>query len=130
VSELARKTSQAVVVLRDPEAAAYTDVNPISLKRFFHGWLREVTPREIDVDGHDLGITRIFPTEEPVAIAVTSAPENANPLKRKWKILTIREILSINRATVRESAAHRHWPRDVVLKFLAADVVTGRNERP
>ena len=127
--ELARRKPQPVNVPRDSEAADPADLNPLLLRRFFHGWLREVTPPKVDVDGDDVGISRIFPTEVAAAITAPNTLENSGPLKPRWKILTIRDILGINRATVRESTAHRHWPRDVVLKFLAADVVTERNER-
>ena len=32
--------------------------------------------------------------------------------------------IRVDRATVRESHTHRHWPAEVVMKFLAAEVIT------
>jgi hypothetical protein len=40
--------------------------------------------------------------------------------------LTSNDLIRVNRATVRESTAHRHWPREVILKFLAADVINDK----
>ena len=39
------------------------------------------------------------------------------------KSLTLTEITRVNFATVREGTEHRCWPPDVVLSFLAADVI-------
>ncbi len=38
--------------------------------------------------------------------------------------LTSTDEIHVNRATVRESNAHRHWPRYVVERFIAAEVIT------
>ena len=32
--------------------------------------------------------------------------------------------IRVDRATVRESHTHRHWPAEVVMKFMAAEVIT------
>lgn len=40
-----------------------------------------------------------------------------------WRALSYTDITRVNRATVRESMEHRHWPLDVVEKFLLADVI-------
>ena len=37
--------------------------------------------------------------------------------------LTSSEVTRVNFATVREGTEHRHWPPEVVLSFLAADVI-------
>ena len=37
--------------------------------------------------------------------------------------LTTDEMIDVSVATVRESTAHRHWPKDVVEKFLAAELI-------
>ena len=37
--------------------------------------------------------------------------------------LTLTEVTRVNFATVREGTEHRHWPPEVVLSFLAADVI-------
>ena|SRR2546426_313223 len=128
--EFARKKPQTLVIPRDSEAEPQTEVHPVSLKRFFHGWQREVAPRETDThEDWEVGIRRI-PRDVSGAIA-RPAPLNlqrADALNDKRTILTIREMLGVNRATVRESAEHRPWPADVVLRFMAAEVVTRRLE--
>jgi len=128
--ELARKKLQPIVISEDSEADYDIEVRPGSLKRFFHGWLREVAPGETGSgEDQDFGIRRI-PREVTGAIA-RPAPLNlqrAYALNDKRTILTIRETLGVNRATVRESAEHRSWPADVVLRFMAADVVTRKHK--
>lgn len=42
--------------------------------------------------------------------------------------ITCEELTAVSIATVRESRTHRHWPREVVEKFLAAD--TARSPAP
>jgi len=37
--------------------------------------------------------------------------------------LTSSEVTRVNFATVREGNEHRHWPPEVVLTFVAADVI-------
>ena len=37
--------------------------------------------------------------------------------------LTSAEVTRVNFATVREGTEHRHWPPEVVLSFLDADVI-------
>ncbi|MDQ6652909.1 MAG: hypothetical protein M3Y84_09205 [Acidobacteriota bacterium] len=38
--------------------------------------------------------------------------------------LTSTDEIRVDRATIRESKTHRHWPREVVEKFLEAEVIT------
>lgn len=38
--------------------------------------------------------------------------------------LSSTDQIRVARATVRESHTHRHWPAEVVMKFLAAEVIT------
>lgn len=129
--ELARKKPQPVVIPHDSAAEHHTEVYRVSLKRFFHGWLREVAPRETGSrENQAFGIRRI-PRDVSGAAIARPAPLNlqrAYALNDKRTILTLREMLGVNRATVRESAEHRAWPADVVLRFKAADVVTRRHE--
>lgn len=54
----------------------------------------------------------------------TSAAHGATNVADRWRSsLTSRDITRVNRATVRESTDHRHWPPEVVMSFLAADVI-------
>jgi hypothetical protein len=132
--ELAFNKSQTARVLRNDEAVAEIEEKPTPLKRLFHGWLREVPPRpreqHTDVD-RDIGITRVPLATESDVIARQTPHDlgNAAPLNKKWRILTIRELLGLSRATVRESEAHRTWPPEVVLRFMAAEVVTRKGLR-
>ena len=133
--ELAIKKSQPSILPPNDEIAEASEEKPISLKRLFHGWLREVPAREAE-PAHDpdlvAGIRRVTPAARPGEIARQSPGQNledGGSVKERWKVLTTRELLGINRATVRESDAHRHWPTDVVLTFMAAEVVTRKPER-
>jgi len=47
----------------------------------------------------------------------------ADPWRRS---LSSRDVTRVNRATVRESSDHRHWPPEVVMTFLAAEVIKRR----
>ncbi len=40
------------------------------------------------------------------------------------RVLTAAEVTSVTLATVRESVRHRRWPKEVIEKFLAAEIVT------
>lgn len=52
------------------------------------------------------------PTQEPAVV------------RSYWRrSVTSTDLVRVHRATVRESKDHRHWPQDVVEKFLAADVI-------
>jgi hypothetical protein len=54
-----------------------------------------------------------------------STPEKQKPARpfRAHTTLTSTDLIRVNRATVRESRAHRHWPQEVVQTFLAAEVI-------
>ena len=131
--ELAIKNSQVASALSndkvDDQSEEQIEENPISIKRLFQGWLREVPPRQhppqSDPD-HDNGIRRLFPTTQSSRSVgqLPGSSRNTTTATQKWKILTIREVLGLTRATVRESVEHRTWPPEVVLKFMAAEVVT------
>ena len=43
--------------------------------------------------------------------------------RSRRRLLTLTEVTRVNFATVREGTEHRHWPPEVVLGFLAADVI-------
>jgi len=40
--------------------------------------------------------------------------------------LSSTDEVRVDRATIRESKTHRHWPREVLEKFLQAEVITGK----
>jgi hypothetical protein len=131
VREFARRKSELDLNARDSQVAEASDVRPASLKRFFHGWLREAVPvEEKRHDDTDTGIRRLSKAESGVVTRLTlRSSRQAEPPKPSRSILTIREVLGLARATVRESETHRTWPPDVVLKFQAAKVVTRRSRK-
>jgi hypothetical protein len=77
-----------------------------ALKESFDGWLDSVAP------------------------TLLQSTSNERPSLAKFfrRSLSSIEHIRVNRATVREGTVHRHWPPDVVLSFLAADVIT-RNKK-
>ena len=79
-----------------------------NLNEFWDGWLRSVSPAVIRNRAPEADLARLFPGRAP---------------------LTVADVNSVSRATVRESAEHRHWPPDVVRKFMVAEVITRKNKR-
>lgn len=53
----------------------------------------------------------------------STAAERRQSANRRPRTLTSADIMRVDRATVRESTDHRHWPPEVVSSFLAADVI-------
>ena len=101
MKQSARKSSQLSLV---PPATERSDPPEVSspLDDFFDGWLSSVS-REV--------------LETPVLKnQATTSAYGQRPL-------TSTDLIRVNRATVRESADHRHWPPDVVEKFRAAQVI-------
>ena len=72
------------------------------LQESFDSWLSSVAPTLV---------------QAPV---VQTFRNNADPWRSS---LTSRDVTRVNRATVRESSDHRHWPPEVVISFLAAEVI-------
>ena len=66
--------------------------------RSFQTWLQDVTP-----------------------VAATRAPRRSS--LKMAQLITTQEMIDVSVATVRESTTHRHWPKDVVEKFLAAELI-------
>lgn len=101
---LARKSRALSLV---PPAAQQVErpLPPPSLNEFFDGWL-----------------TSVGPTLERT---VQMKPASAKAVLGKLP-LTSTDITRVNRATVRESTDHRHWPPDVVYTFMRADVIKRR----
>jgi hypothetical protein len=78
-----------------------------SLNEFFSGWLDSVAPQ----------LSRVKP---PTMRART-------PTNRQL-LVSSTEMVRVNRATVRESTAHRHWPPEVVAQFLQAEVIRNKSK--
>jgi hypothetical protein len=73
-----------------------------SLRDFFDDWLSGMSPAMLQSPTEEVRPARTFYGRTP---------------------LTSTDMTRVNRATVRESGAHRHWPREVVETFLAAEVI-------
>jgi hypothetical protein len=77
-----------------------------NLKDSFDGWLSSVAPTLLQ-----------------------SAPaQKINDVTARWRSLSSIDVTRVNRATVRESSDHRHWPPEVVTSFLAAEVIKRTNK--
>jgi hypothetical protein len=78
-----------------------------ALRESFDGWLDAVAPK----------------------LLKSSSSEDRPSSADGWrKSLTFRDVTRVNHATVREGTDHSHWPPEVVLSFLAAEVIKRRNE--
>jgi hypothetical protein len=56
-------------------------------------------------------------------------PEEPAVVRSYWRrSVTSTDLVRVHRATVRESKDHRHWPQDIVEKFLAADVIARKQK--
>ena len=102
----AARTSREVAAVPSPSSH---EAGANSLNDFFSGWLDSVAPEL----------------------------SNAKPPKKRVRATAYRKLLvsstdmvRVNRATVRESTDHRHWPPEVVAQFLQAEVIrTGSKSR-
>jgi hypothetical protein len=72
-----------------------------ALSESFDGWLSTVAP----------------------TLLQSTSKDKPEVMPRTRRSLTSTDIIRVNRATVRESTVHRHWPPEVVISFLAADVI-------
>lgn len=99
----ARKSSPlSLVPPATRQANKPRDETAYSLESYFDGWLESVK----------------------TLVAGTETTDDNSPQPNYGRSsLTSKDVMRVNRATVRESTAHRHWPSEVVLKFLAADVI-------
>lgn len=71
-------------------------------------------------DSFDSWVNSVAPTV--VRSAYPECQANVSDRFRR-RSLTLNEVTRVNYATVREGTEHRHWPPEVVLSFLAADVI-------
>ena len=99
-----QKLENFSLVLTDaPASEIASEEKAAKLRDSFDGWLNSVTP-----------------TLEQS----TSAPDQRDAVYQpRRRSLTLTEVMRVNFATVREGTEHRHWPAEVVLGFLAAEVI-------
>ncbi len=99
MKQLARKPSALSLVPAAPEP--HETAQSSTLNDFFDGWL-----------------TSVGATLEP---SQPARPRTKTIFSKSP--LTSADVMRVIRATVRESAEHRHWPPDVVQTFMRADVI-------
>lgn len=88
-------------------SASSPEVGSDSLNEFFSGWLDSVAPE----------------------LTGTRPPKRrARKLGYRKLLVSSTDMVRVNRATVRESTAHRHWPPDVVAQFLQAEVIRTKSK--
>jgi hypothetical protein len=104
MKQFARKSGTFSIVRSSTEAVPEpcSEERAVALRGSFDGWLNSVAPTFVQSE---------------------SSPDEPKTAYRSRRILTATDILRVNRATIRESTAPRLWPPDVVLRFLAADVI-------
>jgi hypothetical protein len=103
----AQKSNTLSLVPAEPQRpAAGVRSKSTVLKESFDSWLNLVAP----------------------TLLQTPAPKSTQSVTERWRSsLSARDVTRVNRATVRESSDHRHWPPEVVTTFLAAEVIKRRN---
>src|SRR5688572_10129493 len=95
MKQFARKQAPLSLVPTAPEQNQPAKTSS-SFNEFFDGWLTSVSP--------------------------TPQPQSSRTVLGKMP-LSSTDVTRVNRATVRESREHRHWPPEVVLTFMRADVI-------
>ena len=101
----AQSTSLSLVPAETSAHYARSDVKAATLKESFDDWLNSVAPTLLN------------------STTIEDHPKAADRWRRA---LTTTDIMRVNRVTVRESTDHRHWPPEVVISFLAAEVIKRR----
>jgi len=108
-----RRRSLVVSATKPRESAL--NKGEIALRDSLSGWLDSATPPLLHVL-----------TTPPLLHVLTWKGKTPLSLNARKALSSVDQI-RVDRATVRESHSHRHWPPDVVLKFSAAEVITRRS---
>jgi hypothetical protein len=108
MKQAARKTPQLSMVTSASTGEGRAPDSADSLEDYFSGWLDSVAPE----------LSRERPPSKPAL----RFNDQSSPV-------TLTDMVRVNRATVRESTDHRHWPPEVVAQFLTADVIKRKNKR-
>ena len=104
LAQNSRRRSMVVSASKTRDSAL--DKSEIELRESLAGWLDSTAP--------------------PLLHVLTwkgKPPLTLNPRKALSSVDQIR----VDRATVRESHTHRHWPAEIVMTFCAAEVITRRS---
>jgi hypothetical protein len=103
MKQLAQKSRALSLVPYVSDVDSRPEHDPVTLTEPFDGWLNSVDDVLLDAN------------------ASTDVPNVAFFGRLR---LTSTDEVRVDRATIRESKTHRHWPREVVEKFLEAEVIT------
>lgn len=101
LAQNSRRRSLVVAATKTPGSAS--DTREIALRESLAGWLDSAAP--------------------PLLHVITWKGKTPLTLYGREALSSVDQI-RVARATVRESHTHRHWPAEVVMKFLAAEVIT------
>ena len=94
---------RSLVVSATKNRGSASDTSEIALRESLAGWLNSPAP--------------------PLLHVLTWKGKTPQTLYGPEALSSIDQI-RVDRATVRESHTHRHWPAEVVMKFMAAEVIT------
>ena len=94
---------RSLVVSATKTLGSTSDTSKIALRESLAGWLNSATP--------------------PLLHVITWKGKTALTLHAREALSSVDQI-RVDRATVRESHTHRHWPAEVVIKFMTAEVIT------
>ena len=110
----AQKSNTLSLVPAEPQPQAHgVRRKSTVLKESFDSWLSSVAPTLLHT---------------PAPLQTPAPAESSRSVTERWRSsLTARDVTRVNRATVRESSDHRHWPPEVVITFLAAEVIKRRD---
>lgn len=102
MKQLARKSRHISLVQPVTERESEPPAATPSLNEFFDGWLNSVSTKLVTPEAVRTRSSKVIYGRQP---------------------LTSTDVTRVNRATVRESANHRHWPPEVVQTFMVAEVI-------
>jgi hypothetical protein len=104
MKQLAQNSRRRSLVLSTTKTrGSASETSEIALRESLSGWLNSAAP--------------------PLLHVLTWKGKTPQSLNRREALSSVDQI-RVDRATVRESHTHRHWPAEVVMRFMAAEVIT------
>lgn len=133
-----RKGGPLYVVSAPRSASDVFDFTPISLDRSFQNWLRAVEATEEWSDASsppavtEDRLSESRPQRRALQLCPSAVVESeARPAEvvapPAESTLTTQDYVQVMLATIRESVRHVSWPKEVVARFLATDVIARRD---
>jgi hypothetical protein len=102
MKQFAQKSRALSLVPYASDVDSCPEDDPVTLAEPFDGWLNSV---------------------DHVLLDATPSTNEPNLAFFGRLRMTSTDEVRVDRATIRESKTHRHWPREVVEKFLEAEVI-------